>query len=142
MTEGNVIDHAAIKDTVLAAAARYDLKALAFDPWNCETTAQQLAADGVSVFKFNQNLKSFNEPARAFERAVLGGRLLHGGNPVLRWMASNCVTLTNGAGCIMPSRKKSRDKIDGVVASVMAVGCHLKADATDGPSVYETHGVD
>jgi phage terminase large subunit-like protein len=73
---------------------------------------------------------------------VIAGRLLHNGNAVARWMASNTVVLTNGAGLIMPSRKKSRDKIDGIVASVMAVGCHLKADAGDGPSVYDSHGVD
>jgi phage terminase large subunit-like protein len=142
MTEGGAIDHSAIEAAVLAAQSRYDVRGLCYDPFNCESTAQRLAAAGLAVKRFNQNMGYFNEPSRAFERAVIDGRLLHGGNPVLRWMASNCVALTNGAGLIMPSRKKSRSKIDGIVAGVMAVGCHLKSDSEDGPSVYETRGFD
>jgi phage terminase large subunit-like protein len=56
-------------------------------------------------------------------------------------MASNCIVVQNAAGHIMPSRKRSRDKIDGIVAAVMAVGCHLK-DGSEGQSVYDERGFD
>lgn len=142
MTDGQAIDHGAIEATIGQLRKRFDVRALAFDPFNCESTAQRLAADGLKVAKFHQNLGSYTEASRAFEAAVIGGRLNHGGNPVLRWMASNTVAITNGAGHIMPSRKKSRDKIDGIVAAVMAMGCYLRVPDTEQSSIYETQGFD
>ena len=94
------------------------------------------------MVKFPQNCATYNEPARAFERAVIDGRFEHGGNPLLRWMAGNCVIAENGAGMIMPSKRKSRDKVDAIVATVMAVGCHLKMGEKDDTSIYETQGFD
>lgn len=142
-TDGTTIDQGRIADVILEAATKYEIKGVCFDPWNAGALSQQLAASGLAVEKFTQNSPTFNEPCRAFERAIAGGRLCHRGNPVLRWMASNCVTRTNGAGYMMPDRKRSRDKIDGIVAAVMAVAGEMRARFGDsGPSVYETRGVD
>lgn len=142
LTAGNAADHYRIEETVLSVAKQCDIRAVAYDPHNGETIAGRLAdGGGLKMLRFPQSTGSYNEPARAFERAVAGGRMLHGGNPVLRWMASNCIIVQNAAGHIMPSRKKSRDKIDGVVAAVMAVGCHLK-EGKDGESVYDSRGFD
>lgn len=140
-TAGNSIDIARVEDTIQQAAQDYGLQSLAYDPFNCESTAQRLTGAGIKCLRFPQNVSQFNEPARLFERAVIDGRLNHGGNSVLRWMASNCVSVTNAAGMMMPSRKRSREKIDGIVASVMAVGCHMRSDREES-SVYETHGFD
>lgn len=142
-TDGNTIDLGRIESVVKECAERYQLKAVCYDPWNAGATAQALEAAGIEVAKFVQNANNFNEPCRVFERAVAAGRLLHAGNPVLRWMASNCVARTNGAGYVMPDRKRSRDKIDGIPASVMALAGEMRARfGGDGPSVYETRGVD
>lgn len=142
LTSGGSIDHGRIEETVKEAAQLYDIKALCFDPFNCESTANRLAAEGLNCLRFPQNAGQYNEPTRAFEAAVIDGRLLHGGNPVLRWMASNCVIIENGAGQIMPSRKRSREKIDGIPAAVMSIGAHLKKPGETGESVYETQGFD
>jgi phage terminase large subunit-like protein len=142
MTPGNVIDHGRIEEVVLSVAKECDVRAIAFDPFNAEMLAGRLAdAGGLKLLRFPQNVGQFNEPARAVERAVAANRLRHGGNPVLRWMASNTIIVQNAAGHIMPSRKKSRDKIDGVVAAVMAVGCHMR-EGQDGQSVYDERGFD
>lgn len=143
LTPGNSIDLGRIEATVLDLATRFEIGSVAYDPFNCEGTAGRLAdLGGLNMLRFPQNAGQFNEPARAVERAVAGGRLLHRANPVLRWMASNCVALTNGAGHTMPSRKKSRDKIDGVVALTMAIGAHIRAGDTGASSVYDTRGFD
>jgi phage terminase large subunit-like protein len=143
MTDGNQIDLGRVESVIKEAAGLYEVRGVCFDPWNAAATAQALEAFGLKVMKFSQNAPTFNEPARAFERAISAGRLFHGGNPVARWMASNCVARTNGAGYLMPDRKRSRDKIDGIPAAVMAVGCEMKARGEDtGPSVYENRGFD
>jgi phage terminase large subunit-like protein len=142
LTAGNVIDHGRVEAELIEATRKYDVRAIAFDPHNCETIAGRVSeATGAKMLRFPQNVGQFNEPARAFERAISGGRLLHNANPVLRWMASNCIVVQNAAGHIMPSRKRSRDKIDGIVAAVMAVGCHMK-DGSEGQSVYDERGFD
>jgi phage terminase large subunit-like protein len=143
LTTGNAIDHGRIEATVLDLAKRFDIRAIAYDPYNGEMLATRLTElGGLNLLRFPQNASQFNEPARALERAIAGGRLHHGGNPVLRWMASNAVAITNGAGHTMPARKKSRDKIDGVVALTMAVGANIRAGSDGGQSVYETRGFD
>jgi len=140
-TEGESIDISRIEEVVIEQSKNYDIQAIAYDPWNCESTAQNLIDKGLNCFRFNQNIGNYNEPSKELEKAVIDGRLQHNGNPVTRWMASNVVTYMNGAGLIMPSRKSSREKIDGVVSIVMAIGCYLRVDAV-GDSVYESRGID
>ncbi|QJW94709.1 Phage terminase, large subunit [Frigoriglobus tundricola] len=143
LTDGNTIDHGRIEAVAIEASHKYQLKGLNYDPWNAGATAQALERAGITVAKFVQNANNYNEPANALERGVLAGRVFHNGNPVLRWMVSNCVARTNGAGYIMPDRKKSRDKIDGIPASIMAIAGEMRARFEgDGESVYETRGVD
>ncbi|HYH68370.1 MAG TPA: terminase TerL endonuclease subunit, partial [Urbifossiella sp.] len=140
-TDGTSIDLGRIEQVVKEAAQVYDLRAVCYDPWNAGATAQALEAVGIRVERFTQNSNTYNEPARAFERAIGDGRLLHGGNPVLRWMASNCVAKTNGAGYLMPDRKRSRDKIDGIPASIMAVAGEMRSRFEHTESIYEKRGL-
>ena len=141
-TNGQSIDVATIEATILSLKAKYQIKGICYDPWQCESTAQRLVTEGLDLRKFPQNCPTFNEPAKAFERAVIDGRLLHNQNPLLRWMAGNTVIHANGAGLIMPNKKKSRDKIDGITASVMAVGCFKALGNNDDTSIYEKQGFD
>jgi phage terminase large subunit-like protein len=142
-TDGSTIDLGRIEAVIKEAATKYELKDVVYDPWNAGATAQGLEAGGIKVHPFTQNSPNYNEPSRVVERAVVDGRLLHNGNPIMRWMVSNCVVKVNGAGYMMPDRKKSRDKIDGVPAMIMSVAGEMKArfeDAT--PSIYESRGFD
>ncbi len=61
-------------------------------------------------------------PTKEWEKLVVSGKLRHGGNPVLRWMASNVAVEIDAAGNLKPSKKKSAERIDGIVAGIMALG--------------------
>ena len=98
----------------------------------------ELAQDGFEVVEFGQGFVSMALPTKLFEDLVVSGKLYHGGNPVLRWMAANVVIETDAAGNIKPNRKRSSDKIDGVVATIMALG---RVNVGGNVSVYETRGV-
>ena len=84
------------------------------------------------VEQFVQRLSTFAEPCKIFGEQVLGQRIRHDGNPCARWMANNVVLITNAAGHGMPSRKKSRNKIDGIVASVMGLGACISIPVESG----------
>jgi phage terminase large subunit-like protein len=140
-TAGDVIDHDVIEKTVLDLAKKYRIQTLAFDPWNATQLSVHLANGGVNVAKFDQKIGQFAGPSKKFGEVVAGGRLKHDGNPCARWMADNVVTVGNAAEQFMPSRKRSRNKIDGIVAAVMALGAVL---ATEPPrrSWYEDHDLE
>lgn len=140
-TDGDAIDPARIEADVIALAADLDVRALAFDPFNCATVAQRLQLEGIPVHQFPQRLTHFSEPTKAFGDDLAAKRVRHDGNPVLRWMANNCTLVENGAGHRMPSRKKSKQKIDGIVSSVMARGAAAVLGASGG-RFYEEHGVE
>jgi phage terminase large subunit-like protein len=78
--------------------------------------------DGFVIEQFGQGYASMSAPAKEFEKLVIEGKLKHGGHPVLRWMAANVAIEQDAAGNIKPSKAKSTERIDGIVASVMAVG--------------------
>lgn len=141
-TPGNVIDYAFIRafinDTL---AAQYHIRELALDRlFQGAQMATDLMADGHTVVAFGQGFLSMAAPCKQLEETVLGGKLHHGGNPVLRWMNSNIAIAQDPAGNKKPDKARSRDKIDGIVAGLMALG-RATANAPAGPSVYETRGV-
>lgn len=139
-TPGNVIDYDFIKTDLLALAKVSDLREIAYDPWAATQIALQLEADGATCVPFRQGFASMSEPSKTFEKAILGGKIRHGKNPVLRWMISNVAIEVDPAGNIKPSKKKSTERIDGVVACIMALGRATLPDE-NGPSVYRKRGL-
>jgi len=101
---------------------------------------QRLLSDEHSVVPFGQGFYSMASPAAQFERLVIAGKIEHGGHPILRWMASNVTVEQDSAGNIKPSKKKSNERIDGIVAAIMALG-RAMATPPHKPSVYETRGL-
>jgi len=120
-TEGDVIDYTKIKADIIALSKVYDIEEIAFDPWNATQMAQELDKLGFTMVETRQGYKTMNEPTKELMRLILDRKMHHGGNPVLRWMADNLVIVTDDAGNIKPSKDKSREKIDGIVALVMAL---------------------
>jgi phage terminase large subunit-like protein len=133
-TENDVTDYDVVRGDLVAIGRRYHVRAIAFDPFNATQLANQLTQDGFSLVRFGQNMGNFNEPMTALEKLAREGRLRHGGNPVLRWMVGNVTAVRNGLGHVMPSRKKSADKIDGAVATIMALSQAMLAPPA-GPSI-------
>ena len=100
---------------------------------------QNLDDDGFSVVPFGQGFMSMAAPTAEFERRVNRGELRHGDNPVVRWMASNVSVRMDPAGNMKPDKQRSSERIDGIVAAVMAMGRAMVREET--ASVYEKRGV-
>lgn len=139
LTQGNVVDYSAVIAQIKQIDAEYSLQGIAVDPWNATGVLTQLEADGYNVVQFRQGYASMSGPAKQLEKCVVSGKLNHGGNPVLRWMAGNVTIDTDPAGNIKPSKAKSTERIDGIVAGIMALGLAVTQDTSE--SVYETQGL-
>jgi phage terminase large subunit-like protein len=137
-TDGNVVDYDVIRAQVEADAERFDVREIAIDRWNATQISTQLMAQGLTVVGFGQGFASMSSPSKHLEQLVLARQLAHGGHDVLRWMASNVSIAQDSAGNIKPDKARSTEKIDGIVALVMALG---RADAQheedSGPSFWE-----
>ena len=137
MTTGNSVAYAYVRRQVNKLAELYEIRAIAFDAWNATHIAQELTEDGVEMMKFRQGWVSMNEPLKRFESLVLGEQLNHGGCPVLRWNASNLAVRRDEANNIRPDKKKSTEKIDVIVAGIMALGLCMTMQREAG-TVYAT----
>ena len=141
-TDGNVTDYGVICADLCDLVERFDLQVLAYDPWGpARAMAQQLAAAGFPAEKlkeFRQTIGTFAAPSKEFERLIASNKIHHNGDPVLRWMVSNVAAERDKSDNIRPSKARSADKIDGVVAAIMALGVAMVAGETG--SVYEERG--
>jgi phage terminase large subunit-like protein len=138
-TPGNVIDYAFILAQIDEDAQQFDLKEIAFDRWGASKIVQELTDRGLEVVGFGQGFQSMTSPSKELEKLILARKLAHGGNPVLAWMMSNVVMRSDPAGNMKPDKEKSREKIDGVVATIM--GLDRATRQSSGTSVYENRGV-
>jgi phage terminase large subunit-like protein len=121
-TEGNVVDKDFIEAEVIALAGKYQLAELAFDRMFADQLVTHLMGEGLTMVPFGQGFYSMAAPTKEFERLVMGGRFAHGGHPVLRWNIANVAVRTDPAGNLKPDKEKSTERIDGVVAAIMALG--------------------
>lgn len=141
VTPGDVIDYEFIRVEVKALAARYGLQELAYDPWGATDLATRLMGDGVPMVECRQGFKTLSEPSKDLEARVVARKVRHAGNPPLRFCVSNAVVSTDSAGNIKPDKAKAADRIDGVVATVMALSRLIVSTGDSGLSVYEERGV-
>lgn len=139
MTPGDVTDYGFVRRDINEIGERYKLREIAFDPWNATHLATLLGEeDGFEMVQFRQGFVSMSEPSKMLERHLIAGEIRHGGHPVLRAQVG-CVTVKEDpAGNIKPDKQKSTGRIDGVVATVMALGRAMLL--IDKPSVYATRG--
>jgi len=122
LTEGDVVDYDAIRVSINEAAKLYDIREIAIDRWNSTQLQNQLMGDGFEVVPFGQGYASMSAPTKELEKLVIAGNLKHAGHPVLRWMAGNTMVATDAAANLKPAKDKSTEKIDGIVALIMALG--------------------
>ena len=136
VTPGNVIDHGAIRDTVLADAKRFDIQGVAFDPWNATQMSVECNEHGVNMHEFIQGTRSYTNPTKEVRAMIAARRLDHGDNPVLRWMASNLKVFTDRNLNEMPHKAQSTGRIDGMAALIMAMGRYLASASEPAPGVF------
>jgi phage terminase large subunit-like protein len=125
-TEGNAIDQQAVRKNINDMAKIYDIKEIAVDRWESTQIVQQLTEeDGFIVESMGQGYKSLNAPSKWFEGAVKKNKVIHNMHPVLSWNAGNAAITTDPTGSIKPDKTKCKDKIDGIAATLNAVGRYL-----------------
>lgn len=141
-TPGDYVDQDYVKRAILEGFDVFDVGLIGYDPWNATKLYTDLVKEGVPedlILKIRQGHQTLGEPSKFFERLVTSGVLDHGGHPVLRWMAGNAAVRFDENMNFMPTKKRSAEKIDGIVAAVMA--CALSIQPDEGPSVYEDRGI-
>lgn len=121
ITEGNVVDYNFVRKTINELHTMYNIKEIAADRWNATQLITDLEGDGFTVVPMGMGFKDMSPPMKELYKLILEGQFIHGGNPVLRWMAGNVVAEIDAAENIKPSKKKSTEKIDGIVAWIMAL---------------------
>ena len=139
-TEGNVIHYDFIEKFIMDLSEKYHILEIAVDRWNATQMIQNLEGEGFTIVPFGQGFSSMSAPTKEFYRLLMEGRIIHGGNPVLRWMAGNVVIDTDPAGNIKVTKAKSKEKIYGIVAAIMALDRCIRQEGQSG-SVYDERGL-
>ena len=139
-TEGNVIHYDFIEKFIYDLAEKYHILEIAVDRWNATQMIQNLEGEGFTIVPFGQGFSSMSAPTKEFYRLLMEGQIIHGGHPVLRWMAGNVVIDTDPAGNIKVTKAKSKEKIDGIVAAIMALDRCIRQEGRSG-SVYDERGL-
>ena len=146
LTDGDIIDFDIIESSILKDARDFEIIEIAYDPWKAIEIVTHLESEG---FKMEQVRQSFavgglSEGTSLFEKTIDERKLLHGNNPVLNWMISCCEVKTDGRDNylpVKPDRRRTYKRIDGVVASIMALHRVIKNHFEDTKSIYESEGV-
>lgn len=144
-TPGNVVDYEFVRKRISGyhvedgvvkhdddcICDNYDLEIIGYDRWGARSIVNNLMADSVEVADFGQGFRDMSPATKEFERRVLTGEIIHDGNPVTRWMLGNVVIQRDPAGNIKPNKAKSKEKIDGIVTAIMALGEYITSQADE-----------
>jgi phage terminase large subunit-like protein len=139
-TPGNVVDYDFIRAKIKELSERFKIAEVVIDRWNATHLSTQLMGDGFTVVPWGQGFSSQSTPTKELMNLLLAGKVRHGGNPVLRWMASNVAVEEDAAGNLKPSRRRSIQRIDGIVALINAVGRAVLFPVRE-QSVYQSRGL-
>ncbi|TRV27250.1 MAG: terminase large subunit [Microcystis wesenbergii Mw_MB_S_20031200_S109D] len=126
VTPGNVIDFSWIEADLLDMASRFAIQAVAFDPFQATQLSTRMLAEGLPMIEVRPTVLNFSEPMKILEALVLQKKLAHDGDPVLTWMASNVVAHLDVKDNIYPRKERPENKIDGIVALIMALSRAIK----------------
>jgi len=139
-TEGNVIHYGYIEAFIEDLGTKYNIKEIAYDRWGAVQMSQNLEGAGFTIVPFGQGFKDMSPPTKELMKLVLEQRIAHGGNEPLRWMMDNIFVRTDPAGNIKPDKEKSTERIDGAVATIMALDRAIRNKVAP-DSVYNTRGI-
>ena len=142
-TEGNVVDYSYIVAFIAKLSERFCIREIAYDRYGAEKIRRDLeelgAEHGFTVFPFGQGFISMSPPSKDFYQYVLEGKIRHGNHPVLNWNISNVIIDQDAAGNIKPNKKKSTEKIDGVISLIMGLARAMVNSGAE-ISVYDKGG--
>ena len=143
VTHGKVTDVEAIYRALEQDRESFGIRTIAMDPNNCQAPGVHIQTNiGIKSYWFGQFCGKYNEPVTELLTMLHEGRLIHGGNPLLAWCAMNLILKTDSKGYRMPDKERSEEKIDAVVASLMALSEVLYAEKDPQFNFYLTNDVE
>ena len=121
VTDGAIIDFMVIENKILEDCKRFEVIEVPYDPFQATQLSMRLLNQGVNMVEVRPTVLNFSEPMKQLEALVLDKKFHHNGDPVLTWMVSNVVCHTDAKDNIYPRKERHENKIDGVVALIMAL---------------------
>ena len=140
-TEGNVVHYGFIEQFIEHLGEIYNIREIAFDRWGAVQMVQNLENMGFTVVPFGQGFKDMSPPTKELMKLTLEEKLAHGGHPVLRWNMDNIYIRRDPAGNIKADKEKSTEKIDGAIATIMALDRAIRCGNVNTESVYDGRGL-
>lgn len=138
-TPGNTIDFAYIEDELLDICSRFDVREVAYDPFQATQFSQRMVEQGLPMVELRPTVLNMSEPMKELQALVLDGDIEHPNDPCLTWQVSNVVAHLDRKDNIYPRKERPENKIDAVVATISALARAMLDDSK--PSVYERRGV-
>jgi len=131
VTPGNVVDYERVRAELRAWAIESEVREVAYDPWNATDLVTRLATqDGFVCVPIRQGFAALSAPTKSLETAILSRTLRHDGHPVLTAQVNRVAVETDAAGNLKPSKALSSDRIDLVVALILALDRRDRLAAT------------
>jgi phage terminase large subunit-like protein len=121
-TQGNTTDFKFVEAEIVKLAGVYNILELAYDRTFAGEIVRNLQDEGMTLVEFGQGFLSMGPAAAEFIRKLLAREIQHGDDPVATWCASNVAVRTDPAGNEKPDKERSTERIDPIVAAIMAVG--------------------
>jgi phage terminase large subunit-like protein len=140
-TAGNAIDYDFIEADIKKFATEAQIEVLNFDEWNAANISNHLTEHGINIMPFRQGFRSMSAPTKMLEVLAIQGKINHQNNPVIRWMISNVELQIDSAENIKIDKGKSREKVDGAVALVMAIAGWTANKPQEETNPYEKRGM-
>lgn len=148
-TPGNVTDYDFIQAQIGRDRDEFLVQEVAYDRWNAQQLVNNLTSEGAPMITMGQGFASMSAPTKDLQRLIMVGAkcddegvpveplIRHGGNPLLRWMVDNFAVAMDPAGNVKPDKANAGDKIDGVVALIMALSRAVAAHEAVATSAYD-----
>ena len=137
-TEGNVVHYGFIENFIDELGTRFNIREIAFDRWGAVQMSQNLEGLGFTLVQFGQGYRDMSPPTKELMKLTLEQKIAHNGHPVLRWNMDNIFIKRDPAGNIKPDKEKSTEKIDGTVATIMALDRAIRCGNDTGDSIYDS----
>ena len=134
-TDGDIVDYELIREDILEDCRRFDVATVAYDPFQAMQLVAQLQNEYVPVLQYGNTVRNMSEPMKQLQAMVVSKQLVHDGDPVLAWEASNLVGKLDAKDNVFPRKELAKNKIDGMVAMIMALGVYLSE--VDTVSIYD-----
>ena len=141
VTDGEMIDFAYIREDIIDLAQRFVVDMIAYDPHQATMLVTELMKDGLACTEVRPTVLNFSQPMKQLDGLMRAGKIDHDGCPVMTWMVGNVVAVTDAKDNVYPRKQRDENKIDGVVALLMALAHSMNAAPPAPPSVYTTRGI-